>query len=526
MMPQAWGSSLVTDDIQSIINSSDPVQAYLSNYQATTDDDCELNWPSSVTSGCWSLCDDPEAVFNDYVSMFECALYSHLTNSFRSGALNKKNGSYMVTDHVDTSITKAANVTSIISTCLTGYCAGIDDCANDVCSPSALSANGSVLNLKAMESCSQMICDGRSAPLANTDFAGIGILISYMSQVAIALLSGVILTVLAASPIIRKWLKTTRKAIAKKVGATSADNEDQYYEFGFGNKQKPSRTQQFYDALLAALVEFFKAQCFVAMASSIAALIVFKSQDTGSFLDRTALMTTSSVGILPVTFTLYILATFNYTRKSWYLYFLSLCTWILAFYAAFSLQIASNADKRNGDNDIFRDTYSEFPDACGNLPPYYICPYVFLPDLHAVNAFYNALCLPIIFGLTIWQLSSIPRVSTFLASVPLHRLGKYPLLLLAMLHLGALGLFTMPLYYFFKGIWSLFQTQSVGMTWNFGQVVAITAWIPTIAALVNNYVDGVGAAHTKQLPPTYRTVTMRNSSTFESEHHLTAYNPK
>lgn len=501
-------------EFSSVFKAQDSVHAYFSHAYHEIDN-CTVAY-SITTPRCWSSCDDPTSALTDYYSLWQCALYPNITNHVRSGTISKANSSYLAKYDLDTSLAKAANVTSMISTCLAGYCDSLGDCKQkypDSCSATALSINGSMLNGGAMDSCILSICASHPAPVANTDFAGIGILTSYLLQVGIALLSALALSVLTL--FIKRSQRQTGAMGQNSTHETTASwtGRDDRYNTLVVNRDD-SRTWALYDSILAALVDFLKAQCFVAIASSIAALIVLKCGDTLSMLDKTALMTAGNAGIVPVTFTLYIIAAFNSTRKSWYLYALSFCTWILAIGAALSLQISYNQVEREwaGDTDfLWGDSYSEFPNACAQFAPWGICPNSHIPVLAPRSVYYYASCLPIIFGLTIWQLSTITRVSTFLTSLRVSSSYRYPWMPQAIIHSSATGLFAVPLYFFFKDILSLFATESVGKTWSFGQIIAITAWIPTVTGLVNNYADGVDAAHTKQLPLTYRTMTVSNN---------------
>lgn len=509
-MVRAWPDSL--DEVFSV---DDSVHAYFSEFDFNPSRflDCGERY-QIFGPRCCCQCDDPRWTFSNYFSLWECALYPNVTNSARLGTLPKNDSILLVNYHADTGLAKAANVTSMITACLVGYCNTLDICKeknHDACSETALSINGSMLSTAAMDSCLLHICTSHPAPLVNADFVGIGTISSYLLGVGLSLLSAVILTILMVR--LKRKTEPANAEISTATTMASPGSHCRRTRFEADFEGKKFTAQRLHDAMVAALVEFLKTQCFLVMASSVAATFWYDTQYT-SFLDDLGLFTVANISIFPVTFTFYILATFNSTRKSRYLYSLSLCTWIFGFYTAFSLQISYENERDASDDDEYlqEDSYDEFPWACHQWTPYNICPTQFpgaiLLDLSLGNSFYGVLCLPVIFGLTIWQLSPIPRIAALLASVRGRNPKNYPWLPPAIMHIVAIGLLGAPLYFSVKDVYSLFQTESVNMTWGFGQIVAIAAYIPFVAGLINNYVDGVGDAHTKQLPRRYGTTAV------------------
>lgn len=476
-----------------VLDAQDPGQAYFSRSNLGSPD-CITNIPQGTERSACSDCVEPTTIFGsastDY-GIYHCALYTYVTNDFRLGALSEADKNYLITNQVNTSLARAATITSTISTCLAEYCENLGNCKKmNVCSVAELNINGSILDADKVGSCVQSIFASHPEPEVNTDIAGIGILAAYIVQIGIALLIALILLGLVC--------------FRKNDDVNSANQSVE------PKQQGASRMKRFHDALLVALVEFLKAQCFLAMAISIAALVLVDSHDSLSMLDQMALVTASGVGILPTTFSLYILATFNPTRKSWFLYGLSLCTWILGFSVALSPHMAA-LNRRNKITDAWAFD-NEFPNACGNASPIHLCYTARRPDLKPEYTFYYTLCLPIMLGLTIWQLSSISRISTFLDAIPIKKPRDTPWFWSVILHLGTIGLFVVPVYLFFKSISDLFSNYTVNSTWSFGQIIAVTVWIPTVAGLVNSFVDGVDVAHTKQLPARYTTQITCNMS--------------
>ena len=514
-MSHRW--SEIYDGVQ---DAHDSVQAYSSCLE--TPDRTGNGLTPNESPRCHSSCVDPVTIFGPtgaQFGLFDCVLYTNITNAFRAGSLSGANKTYLTTKHVDTSLAHAADVTSTISTCLSEYCESLDDCKNrntNVCSAPELSINGSMLDADKVGLCVQSICTSHPGLQANTDIAGIGILAAYIFQIGIALLSALVLLGLVCfkkddDGHISNGMNSDYNALA----SVTAENPDTSINPRHAQKprEKVSRTKRLYGALLVALVDFLKAQCFLAMAISIAALILLNSKGSLSMLDQMALVTASGVGVLPTTFNLYILATFNPTRKSWFLYVLSLCTWILGFSVALSPQMAAlNRRNKLTDLTVSPSFDRKFPNACGNISPVNICPAYHQPNLKPEYTFCYALCLPIMLGLTVWQLSSDSRISAFLNTLPIRRPRDFPWFWSTILHLGAMGFFAAPIYLFFKSISDLFTNNAVNTVWSFGQIIAVTVWIPTLTGLVNSYIDGVDGAHNKQLPAGYITMTTPSAS--------------
>ena len=472
-----------------IIDSEDPVTAYFSHQTLGLPDCVSPTSYDNVSPGCPSGCVDPVKIFSAYSpanatddpihALWYCALYPNITNNFRLGVLSETNSSFLTASHVDTSLAKAASVTSIIWTYLAAYCESLEGCKQQnphVCQATTLSINGSMLNTDAIDSCVQSIC-AKHPGAANTDVAGIGVLTSYILQAGLTLLSALTLTILS-------WR-------LKKSDQTS------------------SRTQRFYDALLATQVDFLKTQCFLSMVISIASLIVLKSQ---SPVDQLALRATSIVSIVPVTLNLYILASFNPTRSSWYLYILSQCTLVLGACVVTEPQMTPLAELAYVDDTYNKNNMinSEYPNACSNSSPIGICfpsrpgpRAVYLPILIMAVKIIYIVSIPMVLSLAIWQLFSISYISALLSFNCFNLLPKKALL---HLHKIALLFFLALLALFFMAISQLFSAGAVNTNWNFGQIITITVWIPTVAGFINNCMDGVGNAHTKQLPPRYQTI--------------------
>lgn len=487
-----------------IFLGQDPVKSYFSLPNVSSVD-CEGYKYTYGYPRCWTQCDDPEYALAEYVSLWECALVPNITSQSRSGTMSPTSHALLEHNDVDTSLSKASNITTMVSACLVGYCDALDHCKQNYfqnCAATALAIDGSMLNKDAMDSCIQSICKSHPPPYANADFAGIGIVMSYILGVGLSLLNALTLVILAFSQGTRarhdRRADTLDNNTFDAAVATPRRSSSRYKEIMGKAKGGKSicAAERLYIALLTALAEFLTGQCLLVTASSVAAIIWFNTQ-TIALLDGLALMTLCNAGIFSVTFTFYFLAVCN-TPKSWFLYILTICTWILSFYATFSIQVQYDQRRSSKVHDNFLATgsYVRLPQACDLYPPFGICRDKRVSDLNPGYSYYSSLCLPVIAGLTIWQFSS-----TSCISVRMPRM--YPQLSLITMHVSAVSLFIAPLFFCLKNIVALFAMQSIDTTWAFGQVVALTASGPFILALIINYARGFKETNNSELLSSY-----------------------
>lgn len=263
-----------------------------------------------------------------------------------------------------------------------------------------------------------------------------------------------------------------------------------------------------YSAVVAALVEFLKAQCFSAIAICIAALVVLNSQDWWSSMDAVTLGAAGGISIIPITFTYYILACFNtdprdHQRKSWYLYGLCFCSWALGLSVVLSPQMfKANDGSLTGELTPSAISDPQYPNACGNASPLNICPGLYPSTANTEYTFFYTLCVPVMVGLTVWQLTTLASVSKFLSAI-FYKDSQANMPLFTILHLAALGLFVAPIAFFFDNIKDLFISGNISFDWTFGQILAITLWIPSVSVLVEYLIVGYKDAHDKQMPFRY-----------------------
>ena len=458
---------------------------------------------------------EPATIFNPQGAAFllpSFALYTNITHDARQGLLPETNSSLLVAHNVNTSLNRAIEVTTIISTCLSTYCETLPKCKNKHpprCSATVLAINGSMLNAAAMKRCHESICSAHPGQFINTDIAGIGVVSSYIMQVTIVLFCGL---ALAGSTWFQWQGAKHRSPLSDTISLharTALPGSDEYRILEKKLKDRYRGPQRLRDIIIVVLVEFLKAQCFFTIAIAVAALVILRSGDSTSLLDRVALRTAGGVGVVPVTANFYLLATFNPSRRSWYLYCLSLSTWTLGFCVTLISQRTSSNLWSNGSDRFFVD--EQYPNACGNISPRFICDSALDSSWGSRNEKLYASCIPVMLGLTVWQISSSLCPPSFLALIRFVTTcntwsEQSAAMRHTIYHISTMILLVPPLYTLIQGIMDLFDGDAVNGTWGFGQIVAVTVWIPTVAGFFNMWVEGVSAAHTEQLPASYLTI--------------------
>lgn len=268
---------------------------------------------------------------------------------------------------------------------------------------------------------------------------------------------------------------------------------------------KQSHLQAIFESVLATLVEFHKTQCFLATAVSVASLMILYpgSSRPVTWADQATLSIAGGIGILPVTFTYYVLALFNSKRKSWYIFGLSAISWTLGFAVSLSPKMISLL--YISDNNSFYN--GGVPDSCGGTSPLNLCvePWERDIDIDMVYIFAYPSCVPMMIGLTIWQCKSNPNFAAKASRSSVKLFGSHSRRWFKAMHTLALITFAVNFLIFTSGIVMLFVQGAVNNDWKFGQIIALTLWLPTLIGGINNWVDGVDAASTKQLPSAFRT---------------------
>ena len=421
-----------------------------------------------------------------------CSRYTQLTSEYRANVLSTANRSCLDDNHVDTSVATAVRVVDTIVPCLTAYCEDSAACKTQnpfPCLQSSLVIDGNTLRVDAVDSCVDQICSSHPAPQLNQDIAGIGVIAAYTTQTGVALLIALSLLLMTI------WPKIRKAPVAAK---------DEHPKLSADPQGDALKYQKLYKSLHQALVAYILAQNFLALAIAIASFQSLNSPGELGLLDEVALGTASGSVILPTTFGLYTLASFYRRSQSWYLFTLSLLSWVLGFSIALGPQMARlSAQNRSPSGSLLWAINAASPRVCENVAPFSICA-LDAPDLHPEYAFYYTLCLPVMLGLTIWQLFSLKPFSNYMNKIiPRGLRETWQGFLLLITHLGALGFFAAPCYFFFQSISDLLSGDVVNKTWGFGQIVAILATVPTVIEFIRAYVENKKSTHVGEVIPRF-----------------------
>lgn len=286
-------------------------------------------------------------------------------------------------------------------------------------------------------------------------------------QIAIALLGALLLYGLCQYEHISQWR-------AKK--ATTIE------------RKKPSFATRQIQILIFSMVEFHKAQCFFSMAVQAATLIfIFRKSNTYNTVDVYALLAIGPVGMIPVIGNLYALMRFG--KSSWYIFFLSLCSWAL------SLAVAFNRTLRTGSGYYWADPkkYARMPPgptSCGLVPTAAMCGGIgwgrSIADGIAsfINMYLYTCMAPLAVILILWQVGIWDLRPVEAARANFRRLPSFvrnKVFWIVMEHGSILAIFTWTLYCQMYIFWILFELEVIDTeNWGFGQIVGITIWIPTL----------------------------------------------
>ena len=312
----------------------------------------------------------------------------------------------------------------------------------------------------------------------NPDLAGIGVLMSFILQMIIALGSGAALVTLKRLKARKNW---GRDCLT--------------------------------DALTVALVEFHRNQCCFAIAIEIATIVNTHSLGIG----RTSpfLLVLSGVGLIPVTFTLVCLS--YYGRPSWYLNLLSLATYLSSTAVLLQFSIALAISKRDLRSLSFSSPIRDFTETmdiplrdvdpiCGNL---------------RADATHQAPD-PLILW---WAWASWLYCGMWITSVMSRRshvgkpmklfsnwLGvlvscKSNSLQLAKSRSWSTAFFCAWATCFALQLYSLSTYTSgsfISMQWSFGQIVSVAVWVPSLAEFLYIHFRGMEVASEYKYPPPWR----------------------
>ena len=268
------------------------------------------------------------------------------------------------------------------------------------------------------------------------------------------------------------------------------------------------RARDTFDILVTAVVEFQKAQCYFALAIQIATLVLAAGQASYSttpwddYINDELFYIVATNGYIPVVFTLAYISFFG--RRSWYLISLSFCSFVLS--------ITTLAEVTRIFWEVPTDYATDESFLCGACgghsakdliaawcPPKTTTPYV--GDFKAAKGWWNwailAVCL---FWLihTAWKMDTstltlfsrrwIPGYSYLAKGGPIFDKIGSPF--------AGLWRELRIFYVFFPISWAIafgyqyagfalfFQHSEIFNSWSFGQIVAVTIWVPCIAEFI------------------------------------------
>ncbi|KAI9879750.1 MAG: hypothetical protein M1830_007375 [Pleopsidium flavum] len=446
--------------------------------------DLALNWsswfnhhepPCLESKECGTDCTNARTLFSDQLSFINCVVYPNISRDVSQGIFPDTGEALAIGFENDTAL--ANNVTLTVSSCLIGFCDTISSCKNNLtssCSSDTLLLDEAILSAHATRDCWYTICSQRVKPTANPDIAGVGITVSYIIQSSIAILGLLSLNCF-------QLYKKSRLRQARKV--TSAGTPGNRSDVG------SSTAVEQIQILVTSLVEFHKAQCFFAMAVQIATLVLTIARTHSvNYIEFQILLIVSSVGILPVAYTL----------------------WGLSLAIAFSPRLASNNYSMEDDLDALLGLPG--PEACGFRSPAHLCAGLRLnsilerfdiPDTRNNTLLFPGLLVPLAIGLTVWQLQiwrmrRVMAALKFLTAIFAPLIKRLPSSLRSttfwrvLTHIIVHAIFG----YVFIGQYYIFSFLLghgyVDLSnWGFGQIVGITIWCPSMVEFLYLQINGI-----------------------------------
>ena len=255
-------------------------------------------------------------------------------------------------------------------------------------------------------------------------------------------------------------------------------------------------------AIFPALVSFHKAQCYFSSTVQVAALVlIHESQNaaTSSFVDISALIVLATSGFIPVTFGLASIMRFG--RQSWYLVILSYITFLLASANLFLFVVlAGEYGDLNDDYSSFQNNGLDADGTCvigGNVADtlFPLCGSSLLNNntisSSAIITWWVwaawAICMVCIFLCLGWK-SEDQMLLKIARSMLDFALTRYPRMRLPWKFMrrihGLLLIFiitsTLCFIVQFRLIYIFNRHSFVSSVWSFGQIIAVTVWIPSL----------------------------------------------
>jgi len=277
----------------------------------------------------------------------------------------------------------------------------------------------------------------------------------------------------------------SRKALASPDGSGAAD----------GYRLRLDRARRHWAIIVAALSEFHKAQCYLAIALQAAAFVlIFTDLDSTSYNDQNLLLLVGLDGLIPIVLSLYTLMTFG--RKSWYMIILSVITVVMASVQGAYITHHVLLPQPDGASSVTA-AGGHWPLACSNIGPSALCSGMgpnevgFDDDAAAFDAI-MAVMVTITALLVLWKISTDSTTiwSSLSGCLATRLSGKVDgdaryrrslqiakravrIFFHSIILVGSLGCLLVEFYYFNL----LFTSPLVNFRdWSFGQIVGITTW--------------------------------------------------
>ncbi|KAL8724157.1 MAG: hypothetical protein Q9166_008107 [cf. Caloplaca sp. 2 TL-2023] len=384
---------------------------------------------------------------------------------------------------------------------LRGVCNGVSRCLSETCeksingsrcawecSPAQLLLNSTTPRLSRPYQCLNTICQGGvGLPFGNQDVVGVGVTVSYVIQCALVLFS---------------WL-----------GLAIASSTSFYLPIRSGSAEKAK------EVFLESLNTFQRAQCYFSIPIAVTTLIN----------DPFHLDTINGFGFLPVAINGFLPQTFNllqlhrHKRLSWYISSLTFLSWLLSSINFWAI-VTYLTTKRIGTRDAEFRSLSKI-ESCGSFNALTLCmqaqdvsPLRWLLYSKLKSTRFGASFL---FGATTIGTLTVPTIWVFCTTVLLVLLGHQcfgstglnifysrnrappPLpaqlprkrrLLIKFRYLFAnpwtatIGFYAASAMFFFctayQGLlyYNYLALELIDLSgWSFGQIIAITVWIPVVS---------------------------------------------
>ncbi|KAF1952564.1 hypothetical protein CC80DRAFT_508022 [Byssothecium circinans] len=449
-----------------------------------------------------------------------------------AGYLRQSGLSPTITDVIANNISSEAtdaqlkNVTAAVTDCLASTCrnARKNDVCKNVCSPVSMLTNSTAPNVDGVNRCLHLLCRGgyNTVPFADADVVGIGVFSSYIMQCALVVILWFGLSLYQ----IRRHGKTKHRRSTPPPERMTDKSKTEKSVTTVGNQE--GSHQERWENLI---VDFHKTQCYFSATIQIASLSygIFETNMLITFM----LTPIATNGVLPVVFAYYLLircgkAKANITLLTVGCWLLSSIVYWILYRQMIPLNIPTTPEVQK-----FR-AYQQFIyklsalDACGGYSALAVCPFNFaLGTLEISTASHKlrvftpiiwtfstaALIVALAVKFTEWNRRRLDRrhhggyestrqseADTNIIEPATSPSSHNPHVSLLRSRRGAWILYWFASACFLAGIGMQLSLLTIGTSlnmmdasnWTFGQVVAVTIWVPSLLAWAYEEVDATG----------------------------------